>query len=268
MDALRNKARDLLSDGSVQVVIGYGPGSVPDQARAVFLRRPEQVGALFFDDRCHQNLAVYLTKPEVKALGKPAIVGTPAILRSILQLAAENQIADGQVLALGVDGDGRVTELPDFKSIEDFLAPLPADLSPQEQEQLARIEAMSRSERWNYWIDQLSCCLRCYACRAACPLCYCGRCAVEANQPQWIPVAPHPRGVLEWHLARAMHLAGRCVNCGSCAKACPLGIPIHLLTQMLSQEVAKRFGLQAGRSAKREYVLGTFKPDDAEDFIR
>jgi ferredoxin len=268
MEELRKKARELLDGEAVKVVIGYGPGSEPDRARAVFVRKPEQADSLIFDDRCQQNLAVYLTKPEIKVLGKPAIVATPAVLRSILQLAAENQIADGQIVALDVGANGQVSALSDFKTIEEAVATLPVGLSSQEKEAIAKVQAMSRAERWAFWVDQFSACLRCYACRAACPMCYCGRCAVECNQPQWIASVPHPSANLEWHLARAMHMTGRCINCGYCAKACPVGIPINLLGQMLTQEVEAEFGLHAGVSAKREYVLGTFKPEDKESFIR
>jgi len=35
---------------------------------------------------------------------------------------------------------------------------------------------------------------------------------------KWIPVASHELGNLDYHLMRAMHLAGRCVNCGECAR--------------------------------------------------
>ena len=39
---------------------------------------PDKTGKLIYDERCVQNLAVYLTKAEVKNLGKMAIVATLA----------------------------------------------------------------------------------------------------------------------------------------------------------------------------------------------
>ena len=59
MEALQNKARELLAAKTVQVVIGYGRGSA-GAARAVFVRDPRQADGLIFDDTCRQNLAVYL----------------------------------------------------------------------------------------------------------------------------------------------------------------------------------------------------------------
>jgi len=268
MEALRKRARELLETGAVDVVIGYGAGSAPDRARAIFVRTPKQADELILDDRCSRNLAVYLMKPEVQALGRPAIVANVPALRSILQLAAESQMADGRVVAIGFNGNGTLTELPTFKAIEEYLAAIPPALTPEELARIATIEKMSMAERFAFWRSLFARCLRCYACRAACPLCYCGKCFVECNQPQWIPAIPHEESNLEWHLTRAMHLAGRCINCGDCAAACPVGIPLNVLTQMLAREVAGQFGLHAGTSSKKEYVLSTFKTDDKETFIR
>jgi formate dehydrogenase subunit beta len=267
MEALRKRARELLEGGTVKVVIGYADGSAKDRARAVFVRQPDRAAKLVFDDRCRQNLAVYLLKPEVKALGKSAIVAKPTTLRSILQLAGENQIADGQFLALAV-ADGQVAELATFEAIEKHLATTQRGLPASDREAVAKIAAMSREQRWQFWQNEFARCMKCYACRAACPMCYCTRCVVESNQPQWIPAAPTELGNLEWHIVRAMHLAGRCLNCGYCAEACPVGIKLNLLTQMLAEEIGKEFGSEAGFGVKREYALSMFKPDDKEDFIR
>ncbi len=38
---------------------------------------------------------------------------------------------------------------------------------------LDKLEKMTQAERWKFWIDELAPCFKCYACRAACPMCYC-----------------------------------------------------------------------------------------------
>ena len=65
-----------------------------------------------------------------------------------------------------------------------------------------------------------------------------------------------------------MHLAGRCIDCGSCAAACPEGIRIDLLNHVLAQAAMDEFAAEAGYSTRKEYALSSFKPDDKEDFIR
>ncbi|MCU0275479.1 MAG: 4Fe-4S dicluster domain-containing protein [Acidobacteria bacterium] len=266
MQALRSKARELLATKTVQVIIGYASGG-GGRARAVFVREAAKADALVFDDSCQQNLAVYFSKPEVRKLGKAALVATPAALRAILQLAAENQIAEGELLALAVGGDD-VVPLATFAAIEAHVAARDGDWSAAEKEELQKYEAMGLEERRRFWEEQFSRCLKCYACRAACPLCYCTRCTVECNQPQWIPVPAHDLGNLEWNVMRAMHLAGRCVDCGDCGRACPVNIPLHLLNRRLIREVFTVFGSRSGRSAKGDNALSTFKPNDPEDFIQ
>jgi len=267
MKELKEKARDLLKNKDVQVVIGYGDGT-GGKPRAIFIRDPKDAERLIFDEKCEQNLAVYLMKHEVKKLGRPAIVATIPVVRSIIQLAAENQIAEGSIVILAVTPDGKLTEIKTLRDAETFVSSNPPHTRPEDLEKLERIEKMTVEERWTYWLDELSRCFKCYACRSSCPMCYCERCTIECNQPQWVSPASHHLGNVEWHIIRAMHIAGRCVNCGECARACPLDIPINLLTLKVSEDIRKNFGLTAGMSATLEYALSTFKTDDKEEFIR
>jgi ferredoxin len=266
MEELRKKARELLEKGTVNVVIGYGAGTA-GKIRPVFIQDPGSVDQLIYDERCQQNLAVYLLKHEVRKMGKIAVTAPLFTLKTLLQLTAENQLPENDVYILGISREGKLMEFPGMAAVENYVAGFD-DLSAGDKEKLDRVEKMSLEERWNFWQEEFSRCFKCYACRAACPLCYCTRCTVEMNQPQWIPVPAHDLGNLEWHIMRAMHLAGRCVNCGDCARACPLDIPLNLLTQKLIQDVYANFKLRAGAGAKLENALSTFKPDDKENFIR
>jgi ferredoxin len=260
-DKIRQKAKELLTGGAVKVVIGYGEGS-GGRARAIFVHKPEDAGRLIFDERCRQNLGVYLTKQEVRALGMPAVVAIEPVMRTIRQLMYEEQVKEGDIAVIGISGDGQVIDFPDLKSLVDYVSKIPLKLSPEEQAAVEKLETMTREERWKFWLDETADCIKCYACRASCPLCYCPRCTVECNQPQWISVPAHELGNLEWHIMRAMHLAGRCVNCGECYRACPLKIPLNLLTQRIILDIGNNFGEEA------EYALATYKPEDKEDFIR
>jgi len=266
MEELRKKAKELLESKQAQIVIGYGEGS-NHRVQAVFIQSPNEVDKLIYDEGCLQNLGVYLLKPEVKKRGKPAIVAPLPVLRTVLQLAVEEQITENDLIVLGISDDGKLLDMPNFQAIEQYIASRDLNYTEQEQQELETIRKLTLEKRLQYWQDELSQCFKCYACRQACALCYCSRCTVECNQPQWIAVPSHDLGNLEWHVMRAMHLAGRCINCGDCARACPLDIPLNLLNQVLAEDIHKSFGVRAGTSTKREYALSTFKPDDKEDFI-
>jgi ferredoxin len=266
METLKQKAKALLQSGEAKVVLGYTEGT-GGLRRPFFARSPEQVDRLVLDERCTQNLATYLTKPEIQALGQVAVVALPAAQRAVLQLVAERQMKDDAICLLAVD-QGDVVLLSSADALEAHLALKTGGVDPQDQARLETLKAMSRAERWAFWQQELSRCVKCYACRSSCPLCYCGQCTMDCNRPQWVPVASHALGNLEYHMVRAMHLAGRCVACGECGRACPVGIPVHLLTLFAQESTSRQFGQQAGRSARLDYALSTFRPDDKESFIR
>ncbi len=268
MSELQTRARQLLETKAVSLIIGYGSG-FQGKPRPIFIDTPEAAAKLIWNEQCVQNLAVYLLKPEVKASGKIGIIAALPAMLSVLQLAAENQIRDGEVVLLNVSADGRqVSELSLFSDLETWISQNMKQITAADREKMSALENKSREERWQYWLNEFSRCIKCYACRAACPLCYCSSCTVDCNQPQWISVPAHTLGNLEWHVMRAMHLAGRCINCGECARACPVDLPIHLLTFKLSDDIKDAFGQQAGIKARPDYALSTFKPDDKENFIR
>jgi Na+-translocating ferredoxin:NAD+ oxidoreductase RnfC subunit len=83
-----------------------------------------------------------------------------------------------------------------------------------------------------------------------------------------VHVPSHELGNLEWHVMRAMHLAGRCINCGECRRACPMDIPLNLLTQKLIVEIENNFGVKSAENPDDIFVLATFSKDDKENFIR
>jgi formate dehydrogenase subunit beta len=266
MNNLVARAKELLENKTVQVVIGYEAGPT-GLARPAFITEPAKTDKLIYDERCVQNLAVYLTKQEVKYLGKMAIVGTLPVMRSIMMLISEQQIFAENIVVLGISADGSLLDIADMKVMQGYIEKSDLANPAKYKELLATLNKLSPEEKFAYWQKELSKCIKCYACRQACPMCYCTRCSVEVNQPQWIPVQSNTHGNMEWHILRAMHLAGRCISCGECGRSCPVGIPCHLLTMHLTDKVYNYFKVYAGTSEKMSSVLSTYEPNDKESFI-
>lgn len=266
-DTLQQAAQTLLENEEVNIVIGYAQGT-EGEVRAHFARRVEDTKAFIFDDRCVQNLAVYLVKGEVKKMGKSGIFATLPTLRSILQVASENQLTEEKLTVLALLDEGKVQRLDSFKEMEQFVADQALTVSDADRELIEKLETMSSEERWAFWQDHFSRCIKCYACRAACPMCYCVRCQADFNQPQLITVEATPLGNFEWHTMRAMHLAGRCVSCGDCGRSCPVGIPVHLLSIRAGMTVKEKFKVDAGTDSRMVSALSTYNVDDQEDFIK
>ena len=135
-------------------------------------------------------------------------------------------------------------------------------------ERVAALDALSPDERFAFWTRELSRCAQCYACRQVCPLCYCERCIVEKTEPQWIETSPHARGNFAWHLTRAQHLAGRCVGCGECERACPVGIPLALINRKLQQVVHELYDYTVSEDPAVPAPIGAYATDDTQDFIK
>jgi formate dehydrogenase subunit beta len=266
MNNLVSRAKELLENKTVQVVIGYEPGPT-GVARPAFITDPLKAEKLFYDERCVQNLAVYLTKHEVKQFGKMAIVATLPVMRSIMMLISEKQLVAEDIVIIGMSADGSLLDIADILVMQGYIEKAELSNPPKYKDLLAELIKLTPEERFAYWQKELSKCIKCYACRQACPMCYCIRCTVEVNQPQWIPVQANTHGNMDWHILRAMHLAGRCISCGECGRACPVGIPCHLLTMHLTDKVYNYFRVYAGTSAKMSSVLSTYEPNDKESFI-
>lgn len=260
MNKLQERATDLLKEGIVKLIIGFEQGN--NKVRPFFCEKPEDVEKLIYSDDCSTNNAVYLTKKELTGDDKVAIIATYKEVASIIQLNKENQIKKENLMVLTVGKDGDVTELTTFEEMEKFCEESTPAADPAVAALVERIDKMSREERWAYWKSELDKCIRCYACRAACPLCYCNRCISEVNCPQWLDPWKSTLSNIEWQINRMMHMSGRCTGCGACAKACPLDLPIGILTKKMSTDIKEMLGEGEGGN-----VLSTFNPNDKENFI-
>ena len=290
--AIRSEAARLLTDGTVTAVIGYKAGRRGSALPAI-VTTAEEAQSLVFSPACVNNLALYLTKAkkDVKRPGKTAIVAKGCDLKALAGLMGESQIRRDEFFIIGITcagvfGSGADRSRP---LTEETLArkcrectvhtpegtdasvgelPCLPELSPAESEELARLEAMTPAERWAFWKEHFSRCVRCMACRSICPFCYCEQCYCDRNRPQGVESSPRPAGNMAWHIVRAMHLAGRCAGCAECERACPMDIPLNLLNRKMARELKELYGQEAGMTPQEKGPLAQYKEDDEQGFIK
>jgi len=143
--------------------------------------------------------------------------------------------------------------------------PLPPATGPDlGDEELAALEAMAPADLMARWAAEMSRCIRCYACRNACPMCVCrDHCIAQSRDPHWLSQEDSPREKLMFQLIHTMHLAGRCVECGECQRACPVDIPILALRRKMNRVVRELFDYQAGLDSQAVPPLFTFQVEEA-----
>jgi len=266
IEELRAKARELLESGTVDCVVGYEIGPKGD-VRPVFVYEPSETDRLVFNSRCDHNLVTYLNrrnKPPKRGAAVPTtgIIVKPCDARAIQVLLNENQIERDKVYIIGVTCNGMVDTdgSPETRCTHCVQrVPLLCDIvfgeppetvdATDEFDDVEEFEAMPREERLGFWLKEFDRCIRCYACRQACPGCFCDVCESERDDSLWIGIAHDIPEKAFFHITRAFHLAGRCVECNACELVCPMSIPLSLLNRKIVQEIERTMGgFRAGMS--------------------
>jgi ferredoxin len=286
-------------ESTLSCFIGYEEGT-RGRVRPAFIYEPQDADRLIWDDRCTHNLAVYL--PQLYSdLGrrskepgeKPSRVGIlvkPCDSRSLNILFHEKQVERDRTYVIGLTCEGvRMHSLPTLRRpgngrpeercrrcsdrvpvVYDLvMGEVPSGrgtsargVSVEGYANVARLEAMVPSERLAFWAQEFDRCIRCYACRQACPACYCYECTAEQLAPSWMSIAIDLPQKLFFHVMRAYHLAGRCSGCNACEEACPMQIPLSLLNYKIAQEVEDLFGYKTGQDAETLPPLATFVKEE------
>jgi NAD-dependent dihydropyrimidine dehydrogenase PreA subunit len=129
-------------------------------------------------------------------------------------------------------------------------------------------EKLAVDKRWEAFAENYKDCIRCYACRDACPLCYCHVCFVDEAMPQWCGKTQDQSDVATYHILRAFHCAGRCTDCGACESACPMGIKVRRLTSKIEKDIRQMYDYTSGMDLESTPPMSIFKPDDPQEFIK
>ena len=236
-----------------------------------------------------RNMVTHIVENQIKR-EQLHIVGIPCT-GMIDHRAVERAVGHKEIIDIKEDGDGFTVRGRDFEETlkkkeylqtncaicrhrnpvitdEMIAEPVKEQAEVEAYKDIEKIEDMASEQRHEHFTQLISSCIRCYACRNACPLCYCPTCFVDESRPQWVGKSIDPTDTMTFHILRAYHCAGRCTDCGACERVCPVGIPVRQFTKKLNKDAEALFSWEAGLSPEQRPPLDVYRPDDYDDFIR
>ena len=314
-EQLINKASELLENGTVSCVLGWGAGEFGyDVTPTLFKNAEEMEKGFVFNDFCGANFSKYLVSKTQKLEGKILVFLKPCDTYSFNQLLTEHRFDREKVYAVGIPCEG-MADISKVKAItgegitsvafegdsivvttlyadepvsveaskvlaercvnckskkhvayDELLCETGDVVESARFDEVARLEAMTPDERFAFWQNELSKCIRCNACRDACPACTCEKCVFDnpnSGVENKTPVNSFEEKM--FHIIRAFHVAGRCTDCGECSRVCPQNIPLHLLNRKFIKDMNEFYGeYQAGAEVGSRAPLVNYTTEDLE----
>jgi formate dehydrogenase subunit beta len=276
-ERLKKEAKILLESREVTVVLAYGQGYDEKHPMPYAAKNVADIENIVFNEYCNHNMARYLVRYPP---GTKIAIVKAADSRAVVQLIQEEKVKRDDLVLLGIPIHGmknpKTGEVIDGKTTGGMYNPVLYDvllnddvhghkISPYDV--LDKYEAMDEDARWEFWKKELDQCIRCYACRKACPMCYCDPCFIDQCKPKWADKAPQSPGNMMYHLTRFHHLAGRCIDCGECSRACPVNIPLYLFHKKMAKACEEMFHQKAGMSIEDKPVLIDFRVEDSDKIL-
>lgn len=132
-------------------------------------------------------------------------------------------------------------------------------VSPEINNSVQEVLTKDLDSRLAYWSKEFDRCIKCYGCRDICPVCFCNVCTLEEDA--LIKTGDLPPENPMFHLTRAIHMAGRCIDCNLCTEVCPAYIPLRTLYKRVAEIITDEFGYTTGEPGEGKSPLNILGPD-------
>ena len=247
-EKVRARVKELLGSRKIKGFLGLrkGDGHIGPH----LFTDPSEIDRLVLGDRERPGDTRYPLNKQLTTLARCYPQESFGVLvrgcdeRGLKTLFTWNQLDPAKVVPVGVGCPSELAEACEC------LKPYPDDVVEGERvgafafASVARVEAMAPAGRLENWLAEFAKCVKCYGCRDICPMCFCKECTL--GQEDLIHTGDLPPENPIFHLTRAVHMAGRCIDCGLCNEACPADIPLRTLYKKVADIIAQEFDYRPG----------------------
>ena len=276
---IREIATKLFTEEKIDVFVGYRTTGFDENQVPVIINRLEEIPKLIFNDKSVFNLTNYL-KQEHTRNKRVGLVVKGCDSRSLNLLLTENQVKREKLFVIGIACEGfcddegnkmqHCTEcmFPDAVVFDEMVGSTHDARQYQVNADVRELASKGLVERREYFETVFESCIRCNACRHSCPLCYCAKCVIDQETSTLYHGANTTSSAFHALMTWSLHLAGRCVDCRNCERACPMNLPLHLLHKQNESVIYENFQehmagvVEGDRGAFYKYSM-----KDPDDFI-
>ena len=255
---MKNKVKLWLEDGTIDIFIGYKMMEGHPLPHCFTRNNMEEIDELVTGplryplEKIATDIAAEL--PDAKI----GILARDCNIRALNVLYIWNQLEPDNIKTVTVNCcPSNLKKHGDCSYLEaEKAGPYKRQVGMDNNMDTADIKAYDQPERLSRWMYEFQKCIKCYGCRDICPVCFCKECSLE--HPDLVRPGILPPEVPIFHLVKAVHMAGRCIDCGLCEEVCPVDIPLRLLYRMVNEIVMNVFHYDTGTNPEQSpfSVLG------------
>ena len=243
-----NNVKAWLENGTVDVFLGYKEMDHHPLPHCFTLAHIEEVDDLVISPARYplEKIATHMTalEPNIKI----GMLARDCNDRALNVLYLWNQLKSENVRTLTVNCcPSRLKAHGDCSYLEpEKIGTYKKQVGVDNNLEVEALDSYGQKERLNRWMYEFQKCIKCYGCRNICPVCFCKECSLEHDE--LVKTGPLLPEIPVFHMVRAVHMAGRCIDCGLCEAACPMDIPLRLLYGKVNQIVKDVFDYDTGSS--------------------